>query len=465
MEAYSMLIRFNVKNFLSFDRREDGKTEEFSMISGKVRNKKEHIYDDGKMKLLKFAAIYGANAAGKSNLVKAMDFMRRTVIKGLPDGHTERYCKIEPSNQDEASYFELEILLNNKYYAYGFEVILSQSKFIAEWLIELNTDNSEKVIFQRDILTGKYELGKDLRHKGLYEKIDVYASDVSDDTSVLFLNLMNQNKKNLYNEFDDAAIIRDVFLWIKEQFDINYPDQPISDYSYLAKAKDVQEVCRVISAFGTGITDFKMVDVPVEKVLGELPQKFQKRIISDIEQKQAEIRGNEKISEIALVMRSNTNFFIITLSEEDEIKCQTIEFSHGEKDVLFQLSEESDGTVRVLDLLEILLAGEGKTYVIDELDRCLHPSLTYKFVETFLQVAEERNIQLIVTTHESRLLDFELLRRDEIWFVNKNKLGKSDVYSLEEYNARFDQKIDKAYLEGRYGGVPIFSTVFPVKEE
>ena len=81
-----MLIRFNVKNFLSFDRREDGKTEEFSMISGKVRNKKEHIYDDGKMKLLKFAAIYGANAAGKSNLVKAMDFMRHTVIKGLPDG-------------------------------------------------------------------------------------------------------------------------------------------------------------------------------------------------------------------------------------------------------------------------------------------------------------------------------------------------------------------------------------------
>ena len=295
-----MLIRFNVKNFLSFDRREDGKTEEFSMISGKVRNKKEHIYDDGKMKLLKFAAIYGANAAGKSNLVKAMDFMRHTVIKGLPDGHTERYCKIEPSNQDEASYFELEILLNNKYYAYGFEVILSQSKFIAEWLIELNTDNSEKVIFQRDILTGKYELGKDLRHKGLYEKIDVYASDVSDDTSVLFLNLMNQNKKNLYNEFDDAAIIRDVFLWIKEQFDINYPDQPISDYSYLAKAKEVQEVCRVISAFGTGITDFRMVDVPVEKVLGELPQKLQKRIISDIEQKQAEIRGNEKLSEIFL---------------------------------------------------------------------------------------------------------------------------------------------------------------------
>ena len=132
---------------------------------------------------------------------------------------------------------------------------------------------------------------------------------------------------------------------------------------------------------------------------------------------------------------------------------------------MFNLSEESDGTVRILDLLEVLLSRKGKTYVIDELDRCLHPSLTYKFVDTFLQLAEQKDIQLIVTTHESRLLDFDLLRRDEIWFVNKRKTGESDIYSLEEYNARFDQKIDKAYLEGRYGGVPVFSTVFPIKEE
>lgn len=81
-----------------------------------------------------------------------------------------------------------------------------------------------------------------------------------------------------------------------------------------------------------------------------------------------------------------------------------------------------------------------------------------------LQLAANRDIQLIVTTHESRLLDFDLLRRDEVWFVNKRKSGESDIYSLEEYNERFDKKIDKAYLEGRYGGVPVFSTVFPIDE-
>ena len=165
-----------------------------------------------------------------------------------------------------------------------------------------------------------------------------------------------------------------------------------------------------------------------------------------------------------MVMRSNKDFFIIKIGE-DEISCQTIKFCHENEGMLFSLAEESDGTVRLLDLLEILLAGEGRTYVLDELDRCLHPSLTYTFVETFLKLAEKKNIQLIVTTHESRLLDFNLLRRDEVWFVNKRADGASNLYSLEEYNERFDKKIDRAYLEGRYGGVPIFNAVFPFKEE
>lgn len=460
-----MLIRFNVKNFLSFNTAEKGNSEEFSMIAGKVRSKKEHVYDDGKIKLLKFAAIYGANAAGKSNIVKAMNFMRHTVIAGLPEGHTEKYCKVNQVNKNNSSYFELEILLDNRYYSYGFEVVLSQSKFVSEWLVELREDNSEKIIFERDIQNETYTLGTDFKEKGLWDKMEIYSGDIRDDSSVLLLSVMNQNKKNLYEEYERAKILKKVFEWINKCLDINYPNQPISDYSYLARADNVEEICKIISAFGTGITNFKMVDVHIEKVLGDIPKDIQQHIISDIERKRAEIRKEGENKEIALIMRSNSDFFVIILDKEAEPKCQTIEFSHGIEDVLFQLSEESDGTVRVLDLLEILLAGAGKTYVIDELDRCLHPSLTYRFVETFLQIAAEKNIQLIVTTHESRLLDFDLLRRDEIWFVNKKKTGESDIYSLEEYNARFDQKIDKAYLEGRYGGVPIFSTVFPIKEE
>lgn len=456
-----MLIRFNVKNFLSFDSREDGKSEEFSMIAGKVRNKKEHVYDTGDAKILKFSAIYGANASGKSNLVKALSFMRRTILKGLPKGHTDAYCKVNKENKKKESYFEMEILLDGKYYAYGFEVVLSQSKFISEWLIELTSDSREKTIFLRDIINGQFEFGKELKEKTLIDKLNVYAEDVRDDTSVLFLQIMNQNKKNLYQEYKKAAILKKVYLWVMQSLDINDPNRLISDYSYMARTENIEKICKIIAAFGTGITNFKMVEVPIEKILGELPKPIQEKLIADIEKKMIE---TERDSYKGIIMRSDKEFFILEFDEE-KIICKTIQFSHGNQDILFNLSEESDGTVRILDLLEILLSEENKTYIVDELDRCLHPSLTYKFVELFLKLAEKKNIQLIVTTHESRLMDFDLLRRDEIWFVNKRKNGESDIYSLEEYNTRFDQKIDKAYLEGRYGGVPIFSTVFPIEEE
>ena len=233
----------------------------------------------------------------------------------------------------------------------------------------------------------------------------------------------------------------------------------------MAKTENVEEVCRIISAFGTGITGFELVDVAPEKVFGNMPKRMRDDLLSEIETRIVEMKNNKELAGFGITMRSARDFFILNVDKDGNIGCRTIKFSHGKEHVLFNISEESDGTVRILDLLEVLLSGKGKTYVIDELDRCLHPSLTYKFVDTFLQLAEKRDVQLIVTTHESRLLDFDLLRRDEIWFVNKRKSGESDIYSLEEYNTRFDQKIDKAYLEGRYGGVPIFSTVFPIEGE
>lgn len=460
-----MLIRFNVRNFMSFMEREDGQTEEFSMIPGKVRSKKRHLYEDEKLKLLKFAAIYGANASGKSNLVKAMDFMKNTILSGLPDGHIDKYCKSDIRNKDKKSYFELEIKLNEKIYAYGFEVILNKSQFTSEWLYELIDNDREQELFTRDIEKGIYSVNGVLKTKGLFEKMKVYAEDIRSDSSVLLLSIMNQNKRDLYIQYKSAFVLKRVYNWIKYQLDINYPDRPISDYSYMADADNVREICRIISAFGTGITDFKLVEVSPEKVLSQIPEAARKELISSLERKSKEMRKKSELKGFGIIMRSQKDFFIMNVNREEVVECKTIQFSHGKKNTLFSLEEESDGTVRLLDLLEILLAGDGKTYVVDELDRCLHPSLTYRFVETFLQEAEKKNIQLIVTTHESRLMDFDLLRRDEIWFVDKKLSGETDIYSLEEYNERFDKKIDKAYLDGRYGGVPIFSTVFPVKEE
>ena len=459
-----MLKRFNVKNFLSFSEREDGHSEEFSMIPGNARYKKDHLYRNGSERLLKFAAIYGANAAGKSNVVKALEFMRTVIGSKVPRRISEKYCRTSIENKSKPSYFEVELLLNNRNYSYGFEILLSENRIISEWLVEFKSDNTEKELFVRDVEKGICQILGWNGNKKLTERLDIFAQEINTDGTILFLSEMNRKKHKFYEEFPEAQCIRDVYRWFGQSLDINFPDAPISDYSYLGDSGNVDEICRLIAAFGTGITDYTVVDISKDKIFENMSSTDQEQFDDMLEMEQISVnsRSNPKHN-VKIVIRSKTEFFRVVIEKDKAPIFQTIRFYHGKEDFSFGLYEESDGTIRLLDLLEVLLSKKEKTYIIDELDRRLHPCLTYKFVEMFLKSMKNRNIQLIVTTHESRLLDFDLLRRDEIWFVDKRKNGESDIYSLEEYNTRLDYKIDKAYLEGRYGGVPVFSTVFPIE--
>ncbi len=135
------------------------------------------------------------------------------------------------------------------------------------------------------------------------------------------------------------------------------------------------------------------------------------------------------------------------------------------KDQWFSLGDQSEGTKRILDLLAVLVTSkEHSVCVIDEIDRSLHPQLTLHFAKTFLKLAKQRNIQLVITTHESHLLDLSLLRQDEIFFVEKDFTGSSTIFPFDRFKERFDKKIEKAYLDGRYGGVPVFETLFMPEE-
>lgn len=450
-----MFIRFNVSNFLSFN-----EMQEFSLIGGKVRSNSNRVVQDDISKILKFGAIYGANASGKSNLISAIDFMKNTVIDGFPRGHSKKYFKVDKDCKDKKSYFEIEMKLENKYYSYGFECMLNKSSFVSEWLVQLDKNGHDKEIFSRNISDGVYESGNFFKDDFTTNKLSSYGNDLKKDSNTLLLRFMNQFKSDFYVENEGLSVLKKVYNWIEKGLDINYPDRPITNYSYFMLEDGVDEISRIIRAFGTGIQGFKIVDYDLQSKLNDIPTE----VIDDILDKMEKIRVDEKAAGASYMLRSDKNdFVIVEMDRNGAISSKTIKFNHGNCDELFDFREESDGTVRLLDLLEVLLDKSGnKTYFIDEIDRCLHPQLTYKFIEEFLKLAEKRDIQLIVTTHESRLLDFELLRRDEIWFVDKNELAASKVYSLDEYNIRFDQKIDKAYLEGRYGGVPIFNSIFPL---
>lgn len=482
-----MLIRFTVSNFLTFQRE-----QEFSLVAGKVRTYLSHIEnipkESPKIKLLKFSAIYGANAAGKSNFVNAMKFARSTIIREIPQNSINMFCRTQEENKDLPSKFEFEIQLDNKSFAYGFDIILHEQKIIGEWLYEL-TPKGEYEIFSRKPTESSIEFGdKFIRqlgkesskeHVNKYDKqlgnnrlnvLRTYAEGIKTNTSVLYLTEMNRNKGDMYKNNQLPSIFQEVYLWFKNTLVINHPDAPISP-AYFIDPKVLEKVNTIMSDLGLGINTINIVEAAPDEVEKHIPRSIYAKIIKSLNltaSSDSYLMKDVVQMESALV-RGENEFFVFSINPETKnIVIQKLTFEHAKNKTVFELFEESDGTRRLLDLTEIIvsaLSKKEKVYVIDEINRCLHPQVTYRFIAKYLSSIEDSRVQLIVTTHESHLMDLNLLRRDEIWFVDKDDNGESEIYSLDRYNARFDKKIRRAYLDGRYGGVPLFDTYYPMEEK
>ena len=457
-----MLIRFKVSNFLSFD-----DMQEISMISGKPRLKENHIQNEqDKLKLLKFSAIFGANASGKSSLLKAMAYAQSTILKGMQFS-SNLYCKIHSRNRENITSFDFEIKINDKYYSYGFDALLYKNSIKAEWLYELK-DGEEIKIFVREI-NKDIDLNEDYFTDEIsYERLKIYAMDIQNQDNILLLTVMNKNKNALYtDEKNNIIILKKVYDWFRQTLTVILPEKKPIDDSYYASEENLEKITEIVSKFGTGISKCKIEAIKMEELAAKIPPEILNEVIKFTETNYMNMskQGNRLVKANSF-LRINSELYIFVKTNSESMNIKTIKFEHENNDGEYSFSEESDGTRRLLDLIEILLNDKtNKVYVIDELDRCLHPQLTYKFVENFLGKKDDKNVQLSVTTHESRLLNFDLLRRDEIWFANREKNGPTKLYSLEDYNERFDKKIDKAYLEGRYGGIPIFETLFPIGDD
>ena len=465
-----MLIRFIVSNFLSFNKR-----QEFSMISGKrIRSHKDHVIDDKKIKILKFTEVFGANAAGKSNLVESMEFARQTILSRLPYNHSRKYCRINEENREIPSLFEFEIKIGLKYYAYGFKVILSKSSIVEEWLYQIDPKKDVKPIYTRDIREKQFEPGQGLS-KDLHDFLTKHGDSIKSDDQKLFLTEINRYNTDFFQANECSWELRDVYYWFVNSLDINYPNRPIGSQSYFMVDKDIESINNIISSFGLGIIEFQRKTTTLEEISHIIPGGLFPKIFEDVsdkyEQKLTHNNSEEKLKKnlSSMFIRINKEFFIMTIDPKtSQPSFQKIQFKHIAEGSMFDWSEESDGTIRMLDLLEVLFAAKNETqdkiFVIDEINRSLHPQLTYKLIENFLKTAKN-NIQLIVTTHESHLLDLKMLRRDEIWFIDKNQLGESSIYSLDAFSVRFDKHIGKAYFDGRYGGIPLFDRIYPLKSE
>ena len=449
-----MVFKFIVENFKSFN----GYTELNLISSSKIRSKIDHRVKVGtNLKVLKHAVIYGANSSGKSNLIEALSFFITTVNEGLPINSYKLYCRNKEENKNRNSVFEIQMELDGNYYAYGFSAILSERKITEEWLYKLSITGSSSCIFERET-NSKPIIGNGLiisiEEKNRFE---TYSSDFEDNNNSLFLSEMNRGKKLL----GGLNVFENVYKAIKNNIVVIKPNSRFVNFQQYYNTDSLTEINEMISTFDTGVSDIRIEEIDISELERMVPQSVLQDILENLK-----ARKNEcPYLPARFSGRTNKAFFGIELENTGDIKINTIKMRHGNSICDFGFDEESDGTRRLFDLMDILLKKSDDTvFVVDELERSLHPKLTERFLELFIEKHKEGKAQLIFTTHEPSLMDLDLFRRDEIWFVERDNNNDSTLYPLDKFKERYDKKLSKAYLEGRYGAIPVFKR-FEFKKE
>lgn len=444
-----MIVKVSIENFKSFEA-----MVELTMISsGKIQDHKDHRVGIKSTNILKHAVIYGANAAGKSNLVDFFRLFKRVVEMDIPIEATEWYCKNNEENRLKTSTFEIQFTLGNKFYAYGFSAILNERKIVGEWLYELYQDGSAKRLFEREE-DARPVLDESLRLSSSEKKrFDVYAEDFEGNTGRLFLSEMNRGKK--YPANSKMLFFQDVYRWFRNNLYVIRPDTPLMDFAYYYDDESLNRINQVIRTFDTGISEVSVKEISLEELENSVPKEVFADIMKHIRAKMEETDS----ARIHVTMRSKESIFNISWEGNQEPIVKTIRLHHGKSFYEFRFEDESDGTRRLFDLIDMLFnSKEDVVYVVDELERSLHPKLTEHYLNLFMQLHAGQRNQLIFTTHEASIMEQALFRRDEIWFVERNEQNSSTIYSLDRFKERYDKRLSKAYLEGRYGAIPVFSS-------
>ena len=442
-----MLIKLSVENFKSFDQK-----EELSMVSSsKMQGNKNHRMKIKQTQLLKNAVVYGANASGKSNLVTAFAFIKSTLMEGLPVGSTNDFCRNKEADKERESVFELQFTVGDTFYAYGFSAILSQRKMTEEWLFELMQDGGAHKLFIRK---GKNApvLGEDVRLSTAEKsRFTVYSEDFIDQDTRLFLTEMNRGKK--YARNSRLLFFPETFSWIMNNIIVINPNIGISNTEAYYNDESLENISKLIQTFDTGITDIKTRQITVDEMSKMIPVEVVQSIFSHLKTQMQ----MTNMPGIQMTWRVEGGFFNIRIQGNSEPEITTLVLKHGKSVFDFSFVEESDGTKRLFDLIDMLLTDRPDTvFIVDELERSLHPKLTEHFLKLFMEAHDGVRMQLVFTTHEDTIMDQSLFRRDEIWFVERNADNASKIYSLDRFKERYDKKLSKAYLEGRYGAIPVF---------
>lgn len=427
-----MLLEFQIENYLSFREKAN-----LSMLaSASATSKKElidSVIDTGKYKVLSSAAIYGANASGKSNFLSAIRFMRNFIMESAHKSPIDKKIK---SNRfkfnsvcdDKPSVFEMVFLVRNvKYrnetkdvvFRYGFQI--GQRRIHSEWLFGRFT-NQESRLFTR--VGDEIKIGEKF-----VEGKQVYNATGNIAKTTLFLSLVD------YIKGENTVITQIIINWFRKLVDIS----PIADDKFYGITGDIMSDDdmkeKIIQAFCLADICVENIIVKKEPVnIEELPQ----NVKATLQKK----RSND------LHTISTKSYHKKFNKDKEEIGIEELDFDE----------DESDGSKKFFAIIGPILDALrfGLVIVIDEIDARLHPSLCEVLIELFnSKKMNKKNAQLIFATHNTLIMNRRVLRRDQIYFVEKDKYGESEIYSLFDYKKiRRDASYDKDYLLGKYGAIP-----------
>ena len=387
----------------------------FSMLAGSDDTFEEHLGRYGNLRILPSAVIYGANGSGKSNFLSALSFMQALVIQSIEHQPGERVFQFphKLSAKEVPSAYHIQFVRGDVRYAYGFSVKLAR---IEEEYLYYFPKGRQVKIFERDGM----EIKPGDRYKGHF---DISISILKENRAFLSCAANYSNIKE----------IEEAFLFFKTDMVIYDPTLNNWTESFAAWMQDDDLIKSVfidlLQALGTGVRDVK---VKLEKVR-----------LSDISQ---ELRLPDPLKDL--------------LGQQEGSKIEA-RFVYDGFEV--DLMEESAGIKRLFQMLcpMIDILKNGKILICDELETSLHEALVYQIVQLFQQVKGDRPAQLIFSTHDTSLLDRELFRRDQIWFTQLNDERATDLYSLAEIkNVRKTENLEKGYIRGRYGAIPMLNTSF-----
>jgi len=432
-----MIVSFSVSNFRSFSTEETFSLVASNRLSGTHDDHAVPI-PDSKEKVLRTAVLYGANGAGKSNLFKALRYLKWLALTTRPkESGTGREPFRFGGTADAPSRFDLQFTVADKLYRFGLNA--DDKRITEEWLYQV-VGNRERLLFDRTTdENGEVAIdASGLKSAG--DKVTALAT-VGGPQNQSFLSTLNATLGA--GDFGDE--LSHVLNWFKRGLNLIGPDEswPVGrrlnqDPRFLSFAGDF------LRSASTGVNRLEVLkkgssDDADSVVLQDL-----------VEGEWIQLRDGQ---ELLIQGKGEVRAY--------QIRVQAVHEHEPGKIVRLDMAEESDGTRRLLNLISALHSGHsyGAVYFIDEIDRSLHPILVKEFLEFFLKSREGDPRQLILTTHESNLLDQDLLRRDEIWFAEKDQAAATRLYSLLDFKVRNDLEIRKHYLQGRFGAVPFLGNL------